>query len=104
MTTLLRPREVAARLGVSPKTLDGYADAGDIRYIDLARGNKNKRRAYTEDFITEFIERRTKRDVPCPSTSRKVRRTTTSISKSNVIGFTARRAMRAAAKLKSSNG
>ncbi|WP_367184945.1 helix-turn-helix domain-containing protein [uncultured Bradyrhizobium sp.] len=101
---LLFPKEVAERLKVSVKTLDGYADAGEIRYVDLSRGGKNKRRRYTPEFVEEFISRRTRRDVPCPSTAPKARRSTTTTSKSNVIGFTARRAMLASEKQKNSSG
>ena len=98
---LLHGKDVAPRLGVSLKTLDDYADDGEIRYIDLARGGKNKRRRYTEEFIAEFLERRTRRDVKqCPSTGPKAPRTTTSTSGSNVLGFMAQRARRISEKQK----
>jgi predicted site-specific integrase-resolvase len=99
-TALLLPQETARRLDVSVKTLNGLADDGEIRYVETGRGSKNKRRRYTEEFISEYIERRTRRDVPCPSTSTKTARSTTSISNSKVIGFTAQRERRISEKLK----
>jgi len=97
---LLSPAETAARLGVSVRTLKGLADDGEIRYVETGRGTKNKRRRYTEEFIAEYYERRTRRDAPCPSTSTKTARSTTLISNGKAIGFTALRERRISEKLK----
>src|SRR6266404_6082613 len=94
------PKCTAAALGVSVKTLNGFVRDGEISYIDVGRGKKKKRRMFTDRNIEEFKERRARREVSCQSTSTKTARTTTSISGSKVIGFTALRDARASGRLK----
>ena len=100
---LRSPKDTARVLGVSVKTLNGHVRDGEIRYIDVGRGKKKIRRMFTEQDIHEFKERRARREVPCQSTNTKTARSTTSISNSKVIGFTALRDARASEKLKLSN-
>jgi DNA-binding transcriptional MerR regulator len=101
---LHRPAEAAKLLGISVKTLIGFARDGEIRYINVSRGAKKTRRMFTDQDIEEFKERRARRDVPCPFTSTKTARSTTTISNSRVIGFTARRALRASERQRPSKG
>ncbi|WP_374708858.1 helix-turn-helix domain-containing protein [Nitrobacter vulgaris] len=100
-TSPLMPLANAASwLGVSIKTVKGYVDDGDLRYINVGRGKKNRRMMFTEGDLQEFVERRAQRETPCQFIVRKVHRSTTSISNSKVIGFTALRRQRTDAKPK----
>jgi Helix-turn-helix domain len=101
---LLTPKMAARSLGISVKTLTAHADDGEIRYINVGRGKKNKRRKYTRADLEEFNERRARRDVKCQSINTKRARTTTSISSTEAGGFMALRAAQANEKLKRSNG
>ena len=104
MSTQLRsPQSAAERLGVSVKTLNGYVRDGELRYINVGRGTKKLRRKFTDEDLEELIQRRAQRDVPCQSTSTRTARSTTTISNSRVIGFTALRDARANERLKHSN-
>src|ERR1700722_5885211 len=99
---LRSPKDAARLLGVSVKTLNGFVRDGEIRYIDIGRGKKKIRRAFSDQDIDEFKERRTRRDVPCQSTSTKTARSTTSTLNSSVVAFTDLRNARASGKLKPS--
>jgi hypothetical protein len=94
--------EAAAKLGCSIKTLNGHVARGDLRYVDVGLGKKRVRRMFTDADLNEFITAQTRKDVACPPTSPKTvaRRTSISTSKCEVIGFTARRNARRAAKPK----
>ena len=96
-------KDTARVLGVSVKTLSGFVRDGEIRYIDVGRGKKKIRRMFTDQDIDQFQESRARREVPCQSTSTKTARTTTSISSSKVVGFTALRDARANERLKVSS-
>jgi hypothetical protein len=99
---LLTKEEAAAKLGCSTKTLDGYVKAGALRYVPLGHGKKHIRRMFADPDLDEFIANQTRKDVPCPSTRAETvaRRISTTTSKCEVIGFTARRNARRAAKPK----
>jgi hypothetical protein len=101
---LLTPKVVASDLGISTKTLKGHADDGEIRYINVARGKKNKRRMFRRADVDEFKERRAQREVKCPSTDTKTARSTTMTSSSKVVAFTALRDARVRERPKPSNG
>jgi len=92
----------AAKLGCSIKTLNAHVAAGDLRYVSIGKGTKRLRRMYADTDLDEFITNQTRKDVPCPSTRTETvaRRTSISTSKCEVIGFTARRNARRAAKPK----
>src|SRR5262249_47167867 len=94
--------EAAAKLGCSIKTLNGHVPSGALRYVDLGHGKKRRRIGFTDADLDEFITNQTRKEVPCPSTGPKTaaRHTGTSTSKCEVIGFTARRNARRAAKPK----
>ncbi|WP_147151693.1 helix-turn-helix domain-containing protein [Reyranella soli] len=92
MTTELRsPAEIAARLHCSPRTLAEHVRTGGLRYVIIGHGTKRPRKMFTDADVEEFIERQTRRDVPCQSTSPRARRSTTTTSNSEVIAFTALR-------------
>jgi len=96
------PREAAAKLGCSIKTLFAHVAAGALRYVDTGRGKKRPRRMFNDADLDAFIANQTRKDVPCPSTSPRTaaRRISTTTSKCEVIGFTARRNARLAVKRK----
>jgi hypothetical protein len=94
--------EAAAKLGCSIKTLDGHVDSGALSYVPIGHGKKRVRRMFTDADLDQFIVNQTRKDVACPPTSPKTaaRRISTTTSKCEVIGFTARRNARRAAKPK----
>ena len=96
MSDLLNRKQAAKRLDVSEDQVTGLVLDGELRYINVGRGKKRPRMRFTVADLDEFIERRTRRDVPCLSTKNPTRPITTSTSKSEVIGFTARRNARLA--------
>jgi hypothetical protein len=102
-SSLLTPKMAAADLGISTKTLTGHADDGELRYINVGRGKKKKRRMYTRADLEEFKERRAQREVRCLSTGTKRARSTTSISNSKATAFTDLRDARTREKQKHSN-
>jgi hypothetical protein len=99
---LLTLAEAARKLRCSIKTLRGHIDAGDLRYVSIGKGTKRPRRMFTPADLDSFVANQTRKDVPCPPTSQKMaaRRISTTTSKCEVIGFTARRNARRAAKPK----
>src|SRR5215471_1470324 len=101
MTDLRTAAEVAARLRCSRKMLNGHVRSGAIRFVIIGCGTKRPRRMFKDADVEEFIERQTRRNVPCQSTGLKVRRSTTSISGGEVLAFTALRSARADEKPKS---
>lgn len=105
MSAQLRsPQSAAERLGVSVKTLNGYVRDGELRYINVGRGSKKQRRKFTDEDLDDLIERRTRRDVPCQSTSTKTARSIISTSSTKVFAFTALRDARAGVRPKPSSG
>ena len=97
---LLTKAEAAAQLGCSIKTLDGYVETGALRYGALGHGKKRPRKMFTDADLDQFIAAQTRKDAPCQSTRPVARHTGISTSKCEVIGFTARRNARRAAKPK----
>src|SRR5262249_55589496 len=98
---LLTAPQAAAKLGCSIKTLNGHVASGALRYV-IGHGTKRPRKRFTDPDLDFFIEAQTRKDAPCPSTRTGTadRRIGTSTSKCEVIGFTARRNARRAAKPK----
>src|SRR5262252_4531956 len=99
---LLTPAEAARKLRCSVKTLRAHVAAGDLRYVTIGQGKKRPRIRFTDADLDEFIANRTRKDAPCPSTRTRTvdRLISTTTSKCEVIGFTARRNARRAAKPK----
>jgi hypothetical protein len=94
--------QAAAKLNCSIKTLFGHVASGALRYVDVGHGKKRRRIRFTDADLNEFIANQTRKDVPCPSTRTETaaRRISTSTSKCEVIGFTARRDARRGVKPK----
>jgi excisionase family DNA binding protein len=86
---LLTRAEAAAKLRISVKTLDEHVASGTLRYVALGHGRKRVRRMFSDADLDQFIANQTRKDVPCPPTASRARHTSTSISGSEVIGFTA---------------
>jgi hypothetical protein len=99
---LITPTEAARKLRCSSKTLNGYVASGALRYVAIGHGPKRPRRMFTDADLDNFIANQTRKDVPCLSTSTETvdRRISTLTSKCEVVGFTARRNARRAAKPK----
>jgi hypothetical protein len=99
---LRTPAEAARKLHCSVKTLNGHVASGALKYVAIGHGKRRPRRMFTDPDLNEFIANQTRKDVPCPSTKTETvaRRTGTSTSKCEVIGFTARRNARRAVKPK----
>src|SRR5262249_18325365 len=100
MAELRTRKEAARRLKVTPDQLAKLVHDGELRYVNVGRGKKRPRMRFTDADLDEFIERRTRREVSCPSISPKSRLSTDTISGSEVIGFTARRNARHAERPK----
>src|SRR5215469_14598733 len=103
MSVLRTPKQAAERLQTSVEQLTGFVRDGELKYVNLGRGKKRPRRMFTDDDLDEFIERRKRREATgglCLSTDRPNRRTGNSISRSEVIAFTARPSARTAEKPK----
>jgi hypothetical protein len=88
---LRTPREAARKLRCSIKTLKAHVAAGALRYVAVGHGRKRTKRMFTDSDLNEFIANQTRKDVPCPSTKTRARRSGSSISSSQVIDFTAPR-------------
>jgi excisionase family DNA binding protein len=58
-TPLRTPREAAAHLRCSPKTLRRHVEAGTLRYVDIGNGKKRPRYMFTDDDLAAFIKART---------------------------------------------
>jgi hypothetical protein len=95
------PPQAASKLNVTVEQLMAFVRDGELRYINIGRGSKRPRYAFTDTDIVELIEKRQTREVQCLSTGpRNPRRISDTTSKSVVSGFTARRAAQIAAKPK----
>jgi excisionase family DNA binding protein len=92
--------EAAAKLSISIRTLREHVASGSLRYVNIGRGKHRARRRFADADLDAFIATQTREDSPCPSIAPGARRTGTSISSGEVIGFTARRNARRAAKPK----
>src|ERR1700737_5245030 len=90
MVELLNRKQAAKKLDISEDQVTGLVLDGELPYITVGRGKKRPRMRFTEEDIEELIARRRRRE-PCLSTSPKSHRSTSTISGSEVIGFTARR-------------
>src|SRR6188472_1945382 len=68
MTPLYTLKEAAALLGMSPDTLRGYLDKGEISYIALGHGRRRIRRRFDIEDLERFKARQRRTD-EWPSTS-----------------------------------
>src|SRR5262249_26684023 len=101
---LLTRNEAARILRVTPEQVTRHVRDGELAYVNVGRGGKRPRMRFTEADLTEFIERRKRRCVACPSTSPRNRPITDTTSSLRVIGFMAQRDARRAAKPKPQSG
>jgi len=99
---LLTVDQAAAYLNVTADQVTAFVQDGELQYINVGRGKRKPRIRITTQDLDEFIERRTRREFRCRSTSTQGRHSITTPSKSVVVGFTAQRNARRAAKLKPS--
>jgi hypothetical protein len=95
-------KEAAAELRMSERTLREHVKYGEIAFIKKGRGSLRDRRMFDPKDIEGFKERQ-RRIASCPSTSTKVPATTTSISDTKVIGFTAQPSLKVNVKRKDSS-
>ncbi|WP_409363227.1 helix-turn-helix domain-containing protein [Bradyrhizobium japonicum] len=99
---LLTLDEAATLLAICKRTLMRHVIAGELPCIVTGAGGERLQRKIHRADLRTFISKR--RRVECPSIGRETsRRTTTVISRSEVIGFTAQRNARLSARRTSSN-
>ena len=91
---LITATATANLIGCDPKTLRAMTDGGMIRAVRIGLG---KTRRYTEGDIRAYL---TESAAPCPSTSPRRAPTSNTTSRSKVVDFTARRALKRAARPK----
>jgi integrase len=76
MIELIPPREAARQLHVSTDQLAGFVHDGELKYVNVGRGQKRPRMMFTQQDLDEFIERRTRRQSQWrPSTRARTRGT-----------------------------
>jgi hypothetical protein len=93
--------EAAARLGCSIKTLMGHVRSGALRYVVIGHGRKRPRKMFADDDLADFTGLQTRKDSPvCPSSRTDARHSGATISRSEVVAFSARRNARTSVKLK----
>ena len=74
-TPLLKPQDVAERLGCTVKTLLGLVHDGSLRFVNVGRGQIRPRYMFAESDLAEFEEARRQRNAEaaiCPSTVRRL--------------------------------
>jgi excisionase family DNA binding protein len=104
MSALLSADEAAEQLQMSTKTLRRHVKDGTIGYIVTGRGFQRQRIAFDPVDIEAFKSERRRRSPPCQSTAPRVTPSTTSTSKSVVIGFMERRRQAIAERQSKSRG
>src|SRR5262245_41624015 len=82
--------QAAAKLNISTKTLNGHVANGDLKYVVIGHGSKRQRKMFTDPDINEFIQAQTRKDELCPSDVTRAPRSGSTISKSEVVAFSAR--------------
>ncbi len=103
-TSLLTPKDAAARLAISVQQLKDLTDDGLLRWVNIGRGNKRPTRRYTEVDLDEFIERRSTR---CQSIKKQVAkpiRMTSSYAAVDLQAIRAKRQSEKQSSTKTNNG
>jgi excisionase family DNA binding protein len=95
-------KQAARKLGISEDQTRGLIEDGELQFINLGRGKIRPRMRFTETDLDDLIERRRRKNTPCLSTSRKSHHITSMTSKSEAVGFMARRNAQLAKTPKSS--
>lgn len=85
---LMTPKEVAAKLGVSVKTLLAHVAAGRLRFINIGTMHRKVRR-FTTYNLTTFLEKQKIKEQPCPSSSAPALKPTVSTFNSGAVDFMA---------------
>jgi excisionase family DNA binding protein len=67
MDELLTPREAAAKLRCSIKTLNGHVASGELRYVQIGQGKKRPRRRFTRSDLEALIQHQTREESLCLS-------------------------------------
>jgi hypothetical protein len=95
-TGLLTAAQAAGDLNITVEQLLQHVKDGALRYINVGRGRKRPRYRFEPSDLDAFkAARTTLEQQPCPSSSRRSPHPISgSVSKSNVVGFSARRAAR----------
>jgi hypothetical protein len=87
---LLTPKEAAAKLSMSVKTLMEHIRGGRLRFIDIGSGGVRKRHRFTTYNLQTFIENQKVREVPkCQSTIAPTKKHIPTTFKSGAIDFLA---------------
>jgi excisionase family DNA binding protein len=97
---LLTLDQAAIYPNITDEQVLAFIKDGTLDYINLGRGKKRPRYRFKKQDLDAFIEHRRQKEAPCLSTSQRSHRSTPSTSKSVVIGFTAQRNAKLAAKPK----
>jgi hypothetical protein len=101
MFGLRTPREAAARLRCSPKTLNAHVASGVLRYVLVGHGTRRQHKMFTVVDLDAFVASQTRKAAtPCPSAKTRARRTTSSTSNIVAIAFSAQPKPRPGAKPK----
>jgi excisionase family DNA binding protein len=61
---LMTPSEVAKRLRITVETFRSLVLDGELPYVHVGRGQKHRRMMFRPRDVEDFIERRTRREVP----------------------------------------
>jgi excisionase family DNA binding protein len=86
---LMTPKEAAAKLGVSVKTIMAHVVAGRLRFINIGTMDRKVHR-FTTYNLTTFIEKQKVRETPqCQSSNAPALKHTASTFKSGAVGFLA---------------
>jgi excisionase family DNA binding protein len=60
---LMSPKDAAARLVISVKTLMGHVRDGSIRFVNVGRGDRRPRYAFSDSDLAEFEAKRSRRNI-----------------------------------------
>jgi excisionase family DNA binding protein len=85
---LMTPKQAAATLGVSVKTLLEHVEAGAISFINVGTKTRQIRR-FAKYTLDRFIEKRKKEFAPCPPSSVPALKSTATTSGSKAVDFLA---------------
>jgi hypothetical protein len=97
---LLTAVQAAAKLSCSVKTLNGHVAGGALKYVTVGHGTKRLRKMFTDADLNQFIADQTREAPPCPFDATRARRSGNTISKSEVVAFSALQRRRRGAKPK----
>lgn len=85
---LMTPKEAAAKLGLSVKTLIAHVASGQLRFINVGTKTRKVHR-FTEYNLQTFLEKQKVKETPCQSLSAPAMKPTASIFNSEAVDFLA---------------